>query len=62
MMEDFSKDGNEKSEACSLFEALLKIQFRCECFIEDGRSMKLPSIEAIKAICDGALEREISKK
>jgi hypothetical protein len=42
-----------------MIEALQKIQFRCECFLEDERSMSLSSIEAIKAICDEVISKAI---
>lgn len=42
-----------------MLDALRKIQFRCECFLEDDRDMKKHSIEAIKAICDSAIDKAI---
>lgn len=42
-----------------MIAALQKIQFRCECFLEDDRDMKKHSIEAIKAICDAAIDKAL---
>lgn len=42
-----------------MIEALQKIHFRCECFLEDERSMSLSSIEAIKSICDEVISKAI---
>lgn len=55
------QEANAKLIAASplMIEALQKIQFRCECFLEDERSMSLSSIEAIKAICDEVISKAI---
>lgn len=45
--------------AKEMLEALRKIQFRCECFLEDNRDMKKHSIEAIKSICDSAIPQSL---
>lgn len=44
-----------------MLEALQNIQFRCEFFIDDGRSMKVPSVEAIKSICDEAITKALAQ-
>lgn len=48
--------------APDLLEALQKIKFRCECFLEDDRDMKKHSIEAIKAICDAVIDKALAQK
>ena len=43
-----------------LLEALQKIQFRCECFIEDDRDMSISSTEMIRLICDEAIAKALT--
>lgn len=58
-------NGSEEQEANAkliaaapdLLEALQKIQFRSECYIEDDREMSVASVEMIKLICDEAINK-----
>ena len=62
-------NGSEEQEANAkliaaapdLLEALQKIQFRLECFIEDDRDMRVASLEVVKSICDKAITKAIAQ-
>lgn len=49
------RDAQHRQQAGKLVEALRKIHFRADCFVEDDMDMRVPSIEAIVRIADEAL-------
>jgi len=55
--QQMDSDDSAKQADSALFDALVKIRFRCDCYVEDGREMSVSSVEMIKLICDEAIAK-----